>query len=94
MQNCIFSSCCSSIEEFEDTKGVIRIRKSKKNRQHNGQMKKNKQRSTKNANKTKKKRTPRNVNAGAPEGSLDVQNVHSSIKEQTDVVVKYIYGVQ
>ena len=24
-------------EEFEDTKGVIRIRKSKKNRQHNGQ---------------------------------------------------------
>ena len=29
-------------EEFEDTKGVIRIRKSKKNRQHNGQKKKNK----------------------------------------------------
>ena len=27
-------------EEFEDTKGVIRIRKSKKNRQHNGQKKK------------------------------------------------------
>jgi hypothetical protein len=27
-------------EEFEDTKGVIRIRISKKNRQHNGQMKK------------------------------------------------------
>jgi hypothetical protein len=26
-----------SLEEFEDTKGVIRIRKSKKNRQHNGQ---------------------------------------------------------
>jgi hypothetical protein len=24
-------------KEFEDTKGVIRIRKSKKNRQHNGQ---------------------------------------------------------
>jgi hypothetical protein len=37
-------------EEFEDTKGVIRIRKSKKDRQHNGQMKKgqkNEQRSTK-----------------------------------------------
>jgi hypothetical protein len=30
------------IEEFEDTKGVIRIRKSKKNRQHNGQNKKDK----------------------------------------------------
>jgi len=29
-------------EEFEDTKGVIRIRKSKKNRQHNSQKKKNK----------------------------------------------------
>jgi hypothetical protein len=27
-------------EEFEDTKGVIRIRRSKKNRQHNGQTKK------------------------------------------------------
>jgi hypothetical protein len=26
-------------EEFEDTKGVIRIRKSKKDRQHNGQKK-------------------------------------------------------
>jgi hypothetical protein len=33
-------------KEFEDTKGVIRIRKSKKNRQHNGQKKKDKQRST------------------------------------------------
>jgi hypothetical protein len=29
-----------SQEEFEDTKGVIRIHKSKKNRQHNGQKKK------------------------------------------------------
>jgi len=29
-------------EEFEDTKGVIRIRKSKRDRQHNGQKKKNK----------------------------------------------------
>jgi len=28
------------IEEFEDTKEVIRIRKSKKDRQHNGQKKK------------------------------------------------------
>jgi hypothetical protein len=26
-------------EEFEDTKGVIKIRKSKKDRQHNGQRK-------------------------------------------------------
>ena len=29
-------------EEFEDIKGVIKIRKSKKDRQHNGQMKKGK----------------------------------------------------
>jgi hypothetical protein len=29
-----------SKEEFEDTKEVIRIRKSKKNRQHNGQKRK------------------------------------------------------
>ena len=27
------------LEEFEDTKGVIRIRKSRKNRQHNDQKK-------------------------------------------------------
>jgi hypothetical protein len=33
--------------EFEDTKGVIRIRILKKNRQHNGQKKKDKQRSIK-----------------------------------------------
>jgi hypothetical protein len=30
----------SQEEEFEDTKGVIRIHISKKNRQHNGQKKK------------------------------------------------------
>jgi len=35
---CIHS--CLLEEEFEDTKGVIRIRKSKKNRQYNGQRKK------------------------------------------------------
>jgi hypothetical protein len=29
-------------EEFEDTKGVVRIHQSKKDRQHNGQKKKNK----------------------------------------------------
>jgi hypothetical protein len=30
------------IEEFEDTKGAISIRQSKKNRKHNGQKKKDK----------------------------------------------------
>jgi hypothetical protein len=38
-------------EEFEDTKGVIRIRKSQKDRLHNGQ--KNKQWATKHTHKTK-----------------------------------------
>ena len=50
-------------EEFEDTKGTIRIRISKRNRQHNGQKKKvqkDKQRSTKHTYKTKDRvtRTP------------------------------------
>ena len=35
------------LEEFEDTKGLIRIRTSKKDRQHNGQKKMDKQRFTK-----------------------------------------------
>ena len=50
-------------DEFEDTKGVIRIRKSKKDRQHNDKKKKvltDKQRSTKHTYKTKDQlaRTP------------------------------------
>jgi hypothetical protein len=32
----------STKEEFEDSKGIIRIRKSKNDRQHNGQKKKDK----------------------------------------------------
>jgi hypothetical protein len=55
------------------TRGVIRIRISKKNRQHNGQKKKvhkDKQRSTKHTHKTKDQvtRTPlkTGVNSGAP----------------------------
>jgi hypothetical protein len=65
-------SCSSSLafqyfdydpEEFEDTKGAIRIRMSKKNRKHNGQKKKaqkDKQRSTKHTYKAKDRvtRTP------------------------------------
>jgi len=49
-----------SDEEFEDTKEAIRIRISKKNRQHNGQKKKDKQRSTKHTYITKDRvtRTP------------------------------------
>jgi len=58
-------------EEFEDTEGVIIIRKSK-NRQHNSQKKKDKQRSTKHTHKTKDRvtRTPLKpgVNSGATDG--------------------------
>jgi len=52
--------CSTQEKEFEDTKRVIRIRKSKKNRQHNGQKKKDKQRFTKQTHKTKDQvtRTP------------------------------------
>ena len=45
------------LEEFEDIKGVIRIHKSRKNRQHNGQKKKDKQWSTKHTHKTKDRAT-------------------------------------
>jgi len=61
-------------EEFEDSKVIIRIRISKKNRQHNGQkekIQKDKQRSTKHTHKTKDRATQTpiktGVNSGAPE---------------------------
>jgi hypothetical protein len=43
----------SGVRVFEDIKGAIRIRTSKKNRQRNGQKKKDKQRSTKHTHKTR-----------------------------------------
>ena len=59
-------------EEFEDTKGVIRIRISKKNRHHNGQKKKYKRTNNDLQYKTKDRvaRTPlkTGVNTGATEG--------------------------
>jgi hypothetical protein len=42
MQSDISITTTVSLDEFEDTKGVIRIRKLKKDRQHNGQTKKEK----------------------------------------------------
>ena len=42
MQSDIYITTTVSLDEFEDTKGVIRIRKLKKDRQHNGQAKKDK----------------------------------------------------
>jgi hypothetical protein len=53
-----------SIEEYEDTKRVIRIRISKKNRQHNGQKKKYKRTNNDLQNihiKHREKRTPLNT---------------------------------
>jgi hypothetical protein len=59
-------------EEFEDTKKVIRIRISKKDRQHNGQKKKDKQRSTKHTHETTDRVTrttlKTRVDSGTPEG--------------------------
>ena len=62
-------------DKFEDTDKVIRIRKSKKERQDNGQKKKgqkDKQRSTKHTHKTKNQvtRNPlkQGMNSDAPEG--------------------------
>jgi hypothetical protein len=51
-------------EEFEDTKGVIRIRTSKRNRQHNGQRKRDKQRFTKHTHKNKTNPTENGMNSG------------------------------
>jgi hypothetical protein len=49
---CLFFLSQSSFDEqFEDTKRVFRIRKSKKNRQQSGEKKKNKQQSTKHTHK-------------------------------------------
>jgi hypothetical protein len=48
---CAYPENCE--EEFEDTKGVIRIRKSKKNRQHNGPRKKDERRSAKHTHNAK-----------------------------------------
>jgi hypothetical protein len=53
------------LEEFEDIKGVIIIRISKKNRQHNGQkVQKDKQRSTKHTYKTKDRVTRTSLKTG------------------------------
>ena len=60
---------------FEDTKGVIRIRISKRNRQHNGQkekVQKDKQRSTKHTYETKDRVTRNPANEVNPAISVKV----------------------
>ena len=56
-------------EMFENTKGVIRIRKSKKDRQHNDQKKKDKQRSTKHTYETKDRVTRTQIKTGMSSGA-------------------------
>ena len=58
-------------DQFDNTKGISRIRNSKKDRQHNGQKENDKQRFTKHTHKTKDRVTrtalTTGVNSGAPE---------------------------
>ena len=74
-----FGSLCScraqSNEEFEDTKGEIRIRKSKRDKQHNGQKKTHKRTNNDLQSTTQKFRDPASrtplksgVNSCAPAG--------------------------
>ena len=51
-------------EEFEETEGIIRIRNSKKNRQHNGEKKGDEQRSTEHRHKTKDRVTRTSLKTG------------------------------
>ena len=60
-----------SEDEFEDTNEVIRIRTSKKDRQHNGQEKKDKQRNTKHTHKTKDRVTKPPLKPGMTSGTLE-----------------------
>ena len=51
-----------NVNEFEDINGVIRIRKSKKDRQHNGQMKTDKRTNNNLQSTTQKKTKDREIN--------------------------------
>jgi hypothetical protein len=80
----IVSHCMK--EELEDTKWIIRIRKSKKDRQRNGQ--KDIQRSTKHTHKAKDRvtRTPLKI-----EGELRSLEIVSHCMEYTMYTKNYIY---
>ena len=61
-------------EEFENAKGVIIIRISKKNRQHNGQKEKGQkhiQQSTKHTHRTKDRVTQTPLKTGVNSGALE-----------------------
>ena len=68
-------------EEFEDIKGVIRIRISKKNGQHNDQKKKNRQH-----NDQKKKNRQHNDQKKKDKETInDLQNIHHTYKTKDRV---------
>ena len=79
--------------QFEDTKGVIRIRISKKNRQHNDQKKKYKQRSTKHTYKTTDRVTRTPLKTGGEQAQIEdtkgIINRRRKLKED----LKNVYRV-
>jgi hypothetical protein len=83
-------------EEFEDTKGVIRIRISKKNRQHNGQ-KKNYKRTNNDlqsiTHKTKDRVTRASLKtgviSGAPEGSTILAPLYGMFQQKNNLLNRF-----
>jgi hypothetical protein len=97
-------------EEFEDTKGAIRIGISKKNRQHNGQKKKNNktkkdlqnttQKTTDRATRTQSKigserRCPGRVSSFCcASGTRHVPLAAVDRKKTLSMIIGYVYGFQ
>jgi hypothetical protein len=77
----------------EGTKGVIRIRKSKKNRQRNGQEKKDKQRSTKHTHKTKDRVTRTPLKTGGELRCSEMGSSSCSISGTCRVITIYLARV-
>ena len=79
--------------EFEDTKEIIRIRKSKKNRQHNGQQKKDKRtnndlQNLTHKNKNRVTRTPliTEMNSGTPCLNFHIFSIRRSVIVHVDLM--------
>jgi hypothetical protein len=70
---------------FEDTKGVIRIRKSKKDKQHNGQKKKDKQHNGQKKKKQKEKQRSTKRTHKTKDIALKIRN-YCSLKNNKFVV--------
>ena len=78
-------------EEFEDTKGVIRISILKKNRQHNGQKKKDKQRSIKHTHKSKDRVTRNPLKTGSSCSTSGTRRINLVIWAQTSSLSEMIW---